>query len=191
MVEKWEKCLSPDDAVKLKSFDLCPNPICIARFSPPTVPSPRSKAGCCSYLFCHRPKGKYNIPLWMQLSLCGNKCCFSFSFLLKEQAAVRYCYCQGFLKGRCFGLGSPALTSSHDGALRGMLFWWLDGTSHTHHILFTSRTSLKLAGTCMCTRASVCVARQEGGWRLSPCCLPDLMLYAASALCSLICFNFL
>ena len=54
----------PDDAVKLKSFDLCPNPICIA---PPSLlqPSPHPAA--------RLHNGKSKTSLWLQLPLCGNE----------------------------------------------------------------------------------------------------------------------
>ncbi|KAF3855079.1 hypothetical protein F7725_023134 [Dissostichus mawsoni] len=60
-----EKCSSPDDAVKLKSFDLCPNPICIA----PTLPVPHPAKGGASAVaaaqvlhipHCHIKRNSHN-----------------------------------------------------------------------------------------------------------------------------------
>lgn len=66
---QWEKCFSPDDAVKLKSFDLCPKPylhrlLSLLKALPPPAARPLE-----FFLSCHSPEEKYNIPLWLQLPL--------------------------------------------------------------------------------------------------------------------------
>lgn len=64
-----EKRSSPDDAVKLKSFDLCPNPICIAPTPPrttPTIPPPRKEAVVVFFLASAQRKST--------ISLCGCSC---------------------------------------------------------------------------------------------------------------------
>lgn len=170
---EWVKYTSSDDAVKLKSFDLCPNPICIAPSTSNYCPTPQWS--CCSFLFCHGTKEKYNIPLWLQLPLCGNEWRFSFSFVVKEQDAVRYYYCQGFLKVRYFDMSELALTSSPDGALQEILFWWLDRVSnicaHSHTPnAYCSRLALlsTYLSAHMCGRDFACGEFRGGGWRLPP-----------------------
>lgn len=135
---QWEKCFSPDDAVKLKSFDLCPKPYLHRLLSLlKALPSSCSETvGVFSLL--PQPRGKVQYPFVAAAAPpVRTNAALPYLFILKEAAPVRdhYLYEQA--------RGFPALTSCHVAALQGMLFWWPDrGLARTHtrtHTPYCSR----------------------------------------------------
>lgn len=182
---QWEKCFSPDDAVKLKSFDLCPKPYLHRLLSLlKALPSSCSETvGVFSLL--PQPRGKVQYPFVAAAAPpVRTNAALPYLFILKEAAPVRGSLPlwagTGFSHFDIF----PCCCTAGDAFLVARQGFGPHSHTHTHPILFTSCTSLKLVGVCVCVELGVWVCACMCGGVLAR--WPDAVCWPCPALINML-----